>query len=94
MIVPIPDETNATGIDKMSAPAVVFTTIGTRIVAPNIAHTCWIASRIHLRVVGLSPVPSIILLFSSTIYITNIFLYSHKLINYFKNYFEQLNNNL
>lgn len=38
--VPIPDATSATGIVSTSAPAPVFTNIGTNIVAPNIANTC------------------------------------------------------
>lgn len=78
--VPKPDETNVTGIDNIFAPAVVFTTIGTRIVAPNIAHTCWRASKIHLSEDGLSPVSSIILLFSSTIHITKFHIFYNYII--------------
>jgi len=64
MRVPIPEVTRATGIDKTSDPTVVFTTIGTKIVAPNIAHTCCIASKIQFTAGGLSLTPNSILLFS------------------------------
>ena len=38
MIVPIPEVIKATGTDNTGSPTVVFTTIGTKIVAPKIAH--------------------------------------------------------
>ena len=62
----IPDETSATGIVSTSLPAILFTSIGTSMVAPNIAATCCNASIIHLPGVGTSLTSKIKLFFIYT----------------------------